>query len=663
MKQTLNEESVCRLIPKIINGGIAGIVGVSVVFPLDLVKTRLQNQTIGPKGEKMYSSIIVSVSVVFPLDLVKTRPQNQTIGPNGEKMYSSITGIVSVFVVFPLDLVKTRLQNQTIGPKGEKMYSSIIVSVSVVFPLDLVKTRLQNQTIGPKEEKMYSSMFDCFKKTYAAEGYFGMYRGSAVNIILITPEKAIKLAANDVFRHALTLQDGCKTLVESPHRLKLGKTVIRITAMELTKKLLKERGIFGLYKGLSATAARDISFSMVYFPLFATLNDLGPREKAGDSPPFWWSFVSGCGAGSTAALAVNPMDVVKTRMQTITKGSGERQYTSIHDLRQIICDTISSELREIKSEITTLKNEVTSFRETMNFISQSYESLKIDLGKKADVISELKGNLKALEYTNEVVGDRLAQMEQHSRGTNIEIQCVPEQSSENLILVVQQLAKSVSFELQDSDIHLCTRTAKMDPSSLRPRSIIVKLNSPRTRDGFLAATLNFNKKNPTKKLNSNHLGISGTSIPVFVGEHLSPRNKELHRAARLKAKEKDYKYVWVRGGRIFVRKTERDQATVIKDFNQLTFTRNKNLLSSSYTINNMQLNKVDNLRDLGIHMDGKLTFNVHLDNIVARSTMKHEGPTAFFKGGACRMMVIAPLFGIAQAVYYIGIAEYLMGLK
>lgn len=49
---------------------------------------------------------------------------------------------------------------------------------------------------------------DCFKKTYAAEGYFGMYRGSAVNIILITPEKAIKLAANDMFRHYLTLKDG-----------------------------------------------------------------------------------------------------------------------------------------------------------------------------------------------------------------------------------------------------------------------------------------------------------------------------------------------------------------------------------------------------------------------------------------------------------------------
>lgn len=44
-----------------------------------------------------------------------------------------------------------------------------------------------------------------------------------------------------------------------------------------------------------------------------------------------WSFVSGCLSGSMAALAVNPMDVVKTRLQTITKGKGERQYTGIVD--------------------------------------------------------------------------------------------------------------------------------------------------------------------------------------------------------------------------------------------------------------------------------------------------------------------------------------------
>lgn len=49
--------SIYSLLPKIINGGIAGIIGVSCVFPLDLVKTRLQNQQIGPNGEKMYKSM------------------------------------------------------------------------------------------------------------------------------------------------------------------------------------------------------------------------------------------------------------------------------------------------------------------------------------------------------------------------------------------------------------------------------------------------------------------------------------------------------------------------------------------------------------------------------------------------------------------------------
>lgn len=237
-----------------------------------------------------------------------------------------------------------------------------IVGVSVVFPLDLVKTRLQNQTVGPNGEKMYKNMFDCFKKTYAAEGYFGMYRGSAVNILLITPEKAIKLAANDMFRHYLTLSDGslpimrqmvaggmagaCQIIVTTPMELlKIqmqdagrvaaqakaeGRSVERITAMALTRKLLSERGIIGLYKGTTATAARDVTFSVIYFPLFATLNDLG-AEKPGGPTPFWWSFISGCSAGTFASVSVTPLDVIKTRMQTLTTGSGERQYTSILD--------------------------------------------------------------------------------------------------------------------------------------------------------------------------------------------------------------------------------------------------------------------------------------------------------------------------------------------
>lgn len=45
-----------------------------------------------------------------------------------------------------------------------------------------------------------------------------------------------------------------------------------------------------------------------------------------------------------------------------------------------------------------------------------------------------------------------------------------------------------------------------------------------------------------------------------------------------------------------------------------------------------------------------------------RKILRHEGPSAFLKGAYCRALVIAPLFGIAQVVYFLGIGETLLGL-
>jgi len=250
-----------------------------------------------------------------------------------------------------------------------------IIGVTCVFPLDLVKTRLQNQKIGANGERMYNSMLDCFKKTYRAEGYFGMYKGSAVNILLITPEKAIKLAANDYFRYKLTLSNGslpihremlaggsagfCQIVVTTPMELlKLNlqdagrvaaqakaagastADIPKISATKITLDLLKTRGLRGLYKGHAATMLRDVSFSMCYFPLFANLNSLGPRKSPeSDEAVFWWSFLSGCAAGSMSAFLVNPADVVKTRLQLIQKGATDETYTGIPDAFKKILTT------------------------------------------------------------------------------------------------------------------------------------------------------------------------------------------------------------------------------------------------------------------------------------------------------------------------------------
>lgn len=47
----------------------------------------------------------------------------------------------------------------------------------------------------------------------------------------------------------------------------------------------------------------------------------------------------------------------------------------------------------------------------------------------------------------------------------------------------------------------------------------------------------------------------------------------------------------------------------------------------------------------------------------AKKIYQHEGLSSFFKGAVPRMMVIAPLFGIAQAVYFFEISQRLLGIN
>uniref|UniRef100_A0A2K5Z2A1 Solute carrier family 25 member 18 n=1 Tax=Mandrillus leucophaeus TaxID=9568 RepID=A0A2K5Z2A1_MANLE len=206
-----------------------------------------------------------------------------------------------------------------------------LVGVTCVFPIDLAKTRLQNQ----HGKAMYKGMIDCLMKTARAEGFFGMYRGAAVNLTLVTPEKAIKLAANDFFRQLL-MEDvhhqGSASAPSTSRSYTTGSasTHKRPSATLIARELLRTQGLAGLYKGLGATLLRDIPFSIIYFPLFANLNHLGFNELAGKAS-FAHSFVSGCVAGSVAAVAVTPLDVLKTRIQTLKKGLGEDVYSGITD--------------------------------------------------------------------------------------------------------------------------------------------------------------------------------------------------------------------------------------------------------------------------------------------------------------------------------------------
>lgn len=52
-------------------------------------------------------------------------------------------------------------------------------------------------------------------------------------------------------------------------------------------------------------------------------------------------------------------------------------------------------------------------------------------------------------------------------------------------------------------------------------------------------------------------------------EHLSPANKALHAAARTRAKEAGYKYVRIRNGRVYMRKSDDSDYILVKDTEML----------------------------------------------------------------------------------------------
>lgn len=138
-------------------------------------------------------------------------------------------------------------------------------------------------------------------------------------IIITTPMELLKIQMQDAGRIAAQAKLA-------------GKTVKKTSATNIALTLFREKGITGLYKGIGATMMRDVSFSVVYFPLFATLNTFGPRKNDGSGDAaFFVSFFSGCAAGSMAALAVNPIDVVKTRLQALTKAEGELVFNGVFD--------------------------------------------------------------------------------------------------------------------------------------------------------------------------------------------------------------------------------------------------------------------------------------------------------------------------------------------
>lgn len=253
----------------------------------------------------------------------------------------------------------------------------------------------------------------------------------------------------------------------------------------------------------------------------------------------------------------------------------EEEVLTVKNLREIIKEELSVALKtvisqQVTQQLKSIKIQMTSFQDSMNFYNEQFEDLKKRLEEKCSIISRLESDNDKLKSSYNDLKNNMNLLEQQARSTNMEIQCVPENKSENLVNTVLQLGKVLDCDVSETEISHCTRIAKLNTQNQRPRSILVCFRTQRLRDKFIAGASKFNKDNIKDKLNTSHLGI-GCDRPqaIYLVEHLTPENKDLHAAARTRAKEIGFKHAWVRNGRIFLRKTDGSDVILVRNKDQL----------------------------------------------------------------------------------------------
>lgn len=218
--------------------------------------------------------------------------------------------------------------------------------------------------------------------------------------------------------------------------------------------------------------------------------------------------------------------------------------------------SVNKLLSQININVKNLTEEMKEIKNTVNLMSDKYDGLLVEV-KELRIVKInydiMTGKVASLE-------DRLNELEQESRGKNIEIKGIAEQSGEELKKVVVTLANKLGDALiEEKDIEAVHRVSNMNNKS--PKDIIVQFKDRDHRNRML-----YRKKG---KIYSKDV-VGGNCVnQVYINEHLTPYNKQLFWEAKNKSREQNFRFVWIKDGKIFVRRNEKERAYRIRNGDDL----------------------------------------------------------------------------------------------
>uniref|UniRef100_A0A0W0GBM7 Putative mitochondrial tricarboxylate transporter n=1 Tax=Moniliophthora roreri TaxID=221103 RepID=A0A0W0GBM7_MONRR len=234
--------------------------------------------------------------------------------------------------------------------KKEKPIHSLIagsmagaIEAFITYPTEFVKTRSQ---FGGKKQAPVTII----KETLKTQGVAGLYSGCMALVIGNAAKAGVRFVSYDHFKSILADSQG---KISAPRSLVAGlgagmmEAVFAVTPSETIKtkliddahrsnpqyrglvhgtvSIVRQEGILGIYRGLFPVMMRQGANSAVRFTTYSTLKQfVQGTARPGQTLPSAITFGIGAIAGLVTVYTTMPLDVVKTRMQSLEAKSQYR---------------------------------------------------------------------------------------------------------------------------------------------------------------------------------------------------------------------------------------------------------------------------------------------------------------------------------------------------
>lgn len=276
-----------------------------------------------------------------------------------------------------------------------------------------------------------------------------------------------------------------------------------------------------------------------------------PNDKRGTEGK---SLSSGSSVESTKMSrkpSPSPSYITEEKMREMLKADKQ-------DLQLVIESCVNG----LSDQINELKVQGKGYQESLSFVSKQYDELRSELADLKKMFGSTSSELKSIREDNKTLRDTITsqaarikvlkeestKQAQWSRMQNIEITGIPEIKDEITPDIVLKIAHHIGVSIEASDVEFAHRVQPRHAASTQrtPRSIIVRIKQRALKDRLVAAGRKY------RNICARELGLGGEPHRVFINEHLIRENKMLLSTAT----EKNFKYVWTKNCRIYVRRNE-----------------------------------------------------------------------------------------------------------